>query len=77
MIRKFKANNYLKGRIIAQMEHYIQSEAIRFESGSTRNTCIILVNESKIKPYELEYMYKTLIPVNREINQIIKRECLE
>lgn len=67
MIRKFRANNYLKGRIIAQMEHYIQSEAIQFESGNTRNTCIVSVDESKIESYELEYIYKTLIPVNREI----------
>jgi len=67
MIKKFHCNNHLKGRIQAQMEHYIQDRAIQFEKGSKRNTCIVIIDESKVDEYELSYMYQTLIPTNREI----------
>lgn len=68
MIRRFYCNNHLKGRIQAQMKHYIQDKAIQFERGSKRNICIVIVDESKINDeYELSYMYQTLIPTNREI----------
>lgn len=66
-MRRFRANNHLKGRIQAQMPHYIDSKAIQFENGNSRNSCIIVIDESKIEEYELSYMYQTLIPTNREI----------
>lgn len=57
----------MKGRITSQFEHYIETNAIQFEKGKSKNTCVIVINESLIDTYELEYMYKTLIPTNREI----------
>lgn len=66
-MRKFNCNNHLKGRIIAQMQHFIDNKAIQFEKGLKRNTCIVIIDESKIEDYELQYMYQTLIPINREI----------
>lgn len=70
MIRKFYCNNYLKGRIISQMQHYIDSQAIQFEVGNNRNTCIVTINEDKIQDkHELDYIYKKLVPTNREIKE--------
>ena len=67
MIRKFRINNYLKGRILAQMENYINNGSIQFEKGKNKNTGIVSIDETRIDKYDLQYMYKTLVPVNREI----------
>lgn len=67
MIRKFRGNNVMKGNISFQMQLFIKSGAIKFEKGERRNTCIIIVNESKIPKIELDYMYSKLLPKNREI----------
>ena len=66
-MRRFRGNNNMKGRIQQQLPNYIESGAIQFEKGEKRNTCIITINEKMIDDYELQYMYKTLIPTNREI----------
>lgn len=50
-----------------QMRNYISRGAISFEKGAKRNTCIVVVNEDKIPLHERKYMYKMLIPENREI----------
>lgn len=68
MIRKFNGNNYMQGRIKAQMRNYL-NKGITFEKGAKRNTCIIIIDESKIPYHELKYMYKMLVPVNREIKE--------
>ena len=67
MIRRFRINNYLKGRILAQMEHYINDGSIQFGGGKNKNAGVVIIDEGCIDAYELEYMYKTLIPINREI----------
>ena len=67
MIRKFNGNNYMKGQISWQLSPFVNSGAIKFEKGAKRNTCIIIVDESKIDPVELKYMYDKLVPVSREI----------
>lgn len=66
-MRKFRINNYMKGRIKFQMEHLIESGAIEFEKVN-RNTGVVVIHEDLIDDkYELEYIYRTLIPMNREI----------
>jgi hypothetical protein len=68
MIRKFNGNHAIKGRIQWQMQMFCNSGAITFEKGAKRNTCIIIVDESKISPKrELDYLYSHLIPKGREI----------
>lgn len=57
----------MKGRITFQMEHLIDSGAIEFEKAN-RNTGVVVIHEDLIDDkYELEYIYRTLIPMNREI----------
>ena len=67
MIRKFNGNNVMKGQITWQLNMFVKTGAIKFEKGAKRNTCIIIVDESKIDTMNLKYMYKKLIPVSREI----------
>jgi hypothetical protein len=67
MIKKFNGNNAMKGRIQWQMQMFCNSGAITFEKGAKRNTCIIIVDESKIEKRELDYLYSCLIPKGREI----------
>lgn len=67
MIRKFNGNNFMKGRISMQFMQFVNDGTIQFEKGKNRNTCIITVDESKIDPINLKYMYNKLIPIEREI----------
>lgn len=67
MIRKFNGNNVMKGKITWQLSAFVKLGAITFEKGAKRNTCIITVDESKIDKINLDYMYKVLLPINREI----------
>ena len=67
MIRKFNGNNVMKGRIAWQMQMFVNNGGISFEKGAKRNTCIIIVDESKITTHELKYLYAQLLPENREI----------
>lgn len=68
MIRKFRGNHAIQGRIAWQMQMFVRNGAIKFEKGEKRNTCIIIVDESKISPKrELDYLYSALIPKGREI----------
>lgn len=51
-----------------QMRPYINNGAITFEEGSRRNTCIIIINESKIPHQnEIDYLYDYLLGRSREI----------
>lgn len=68
-IRKFRGNNVMKGNVSFQMQLFVKSGAITFEKGERRNTCIIIVDESRIPRSELDYMYEKLLPSNREIVQ--------
>lgn len=70
MIRKFRGNNVMKGRIDWQMKMFVNSDAIKFDNGKKRNTCIIIVDESKIPKREINYLYKVLIP-NHKSREII------
>lgn len=72
MIRRFKGNNAIKGRIIWQMKMFVNNGAIKFENGEKRNTCIIIIDESKIPQRELNYLYTKLIPNHkgREIRDL-------
>lgn len=67
MIRKFNGNHAMKGRIQWQMQMFCNSGAITFEKGAKRNTCIIIVDESKIDSINLKYLYSTLVSKGREI----------
>jgi hypothetical protein len=67
MIRKFNGNHTMKGNISWQLASFVNDGTIQFEKGLKRNTCIIVVNESKIDQTNLKYMYNKLIPVEREI----------
>lgn len=71
MVRKFRANNAIKGRVAWQMQMFVNSGAISFEKGEKRNTCFIIVNESQIESRELDYLYSNLIPnhKSREVMQ--------
>lgn len=69
MIRKFNANNAMKGRIIWQMGTLATDGAITFEKGAKRNTCIVIVNESMVDTMNLKYLYGALLPENREIKE--------
>jgi hypothetical protein len=66
MVRKFNGNNFMKGRIEWQLATFI-GNGITFEKGTKRNTCIIVVDESKIDTTNLKYLCGTLIPKGREI----------
>lgn len=66
-IRKFNANNAMKGRITWQMGEHAKNGAITFEKGAKRNTCIVTVKEEMIDKQNLDYMYQYLLPQNREI----------
>lgn len=67
MIRKFNGNYYMKGRLSQQLSMFVHSGAIKFEKGTKRNTCIIIIDESKVGTLHLKYMYNKLIPASREI----------
>lgn len=67
MIRKFRGNNPIKGRIQWQMQMFVKNGGIKFEKGERRNTCIIIVDESKLPKRELDYLYTQLLPKGREI----------
>lgn len=67
MIKKFHATNYMKGQINWQLPQLVNDGAIKFEKGSSRNKSIIIIDESKINPMNLKYIYSKLIPANREI----------
>lgn len=67
MIRKFNGNNVMKGKISWQLSTFVRLGAITFEKGAKRNTCIIIVDESKIDKQNLDYMYKYLVSEGREI----------
>ena len=71
MIKKFNANNVMKGRIAWQMQMFCNSGAIKFEKGAKRNTCIVIVDESQIEKRELDYLYEKLLPKNREIKEVM------
>lgn len=49
------------------MQRYVSNGAIQFEQGKKRNTCIITIDESRIEPIDLKYLYNKLIPERREI----------
>lgn len=68
-MRKFRGNNYMKGRISHQFPTYVESGAIKFEKGEKRNTCIIEIDEKNIEKRKLDYIYNKLIPINREIKE--------
>lgn len=67
MIRKFHATNYMKGQIQWQLPQLVNDGSIMFEKGTSRNKCIIILDESKIDPMNLKYIYSKLIPASREI----------
>jgi len=67
MVRKFRGTHYMKGQIDWQMQMFVKSGAIKFEKGERRNTCIIIVDESKMPKRELDYLYSKLLPKSREI----------
>lgn len=69
MIRKFNGNNFMKGQITQQLSQFVNDGVIQFEKGEKRNTCIIIVDESKIDTTNLKYMYKKLIPEEREVKE--------
>ncbi|MER2008826.1 MAG: hypothetical protein ABS939_15350 [Psychrobacillus sp.] len=70
MIRKFNANNVMKGNITWQMGVLAKNGAITFEKGARRNTCIVIVNESMIDSINLKYLYSKLLPESREIKGV-------
>ena len=72
MIRRFNANNYMKGQITWQMGEFARNGAITFEKGAKRNTCIVTVDESMVDERELKYLYSTLLPENKEIKEGVK-----
>jgi hypothetical protein len=57
----------MKGRISQQLSMYVNDGTIQFEKGKNKNTCIITVDESRIDPTNIKYMYNKLIPEEREI----------
>lgn len=71
MIRKFKGNNAIKGRITWQMKMFVNSGAIKFEKDEKRNTCITIIDESKMPQRELNYLYTNLIP-NHKSREIVE-----
>lgn len=78
MIRKFNINNNQKGRVMFQMEQLVLENAIQFEKGAKRNTCIMIVDEDMVREIDsrdmgissvvnsLKYLY-SLVNENREI----------
>lgn len=66
-IRRFNANNVMKGKIVWQMGTLATNGAITFEKGEKRNTCIVTVNEEMVDTMNLKYLYSALLPENREI----------
>lgn len=69
MIRKFNINNVMKGKITWQMGTLATNGAITFEKGEKRNTCIAIVDESKVDTLNLKYLYGALLPESREIKE--------
>jgi len=67
MVRRFRINHAIQGRVAWQMAMFVNSGAIKFEKGEKRNTSIAIVNESKIPKIELDYLYSKLLTKNREI----------
>lgn len=68
-IRRFNANNAMKGKITWQMGELATNGAITFEKGAKRNTCIVTVDESKVDTMNLKYLYGALLPESREIKE--------
>lgn len=66
-VRRFRGNNYMKGRIELELQPFCRSGAIEFRERKDRNTCIIIVKEHRIDDVELRYLYKHIINENREI----------
>lgn len=64
-IRRFKCNNYIKGRIQSEFPHFINNGAISIMQKDI-NKCVILINENRIGKMDLKYIYTTLISESRE-----------
>ena len=66
MVRKFKVNNNIKGKIEWQLQPYVKNEDITFEKDRD-NVYLVIIKEGKIPKIELDYMYKGLLNQSREV----------
>jgi len=69
MVRKFRVNNTLKGRVEQELKLDVKRGSITFKRGDHRNVWVVEVDESKMRKMDVHYMNEVLLPKNREIKQ--------
>jgi predicted acetyltransferase len=68
-MKKFHANHFVKGKINSKLNMYVENGTVTFEKGLNENTCIVVVDESKITSKLHEKILIDLVGKHKEIRE--------